>query len=111
GFLKDGAMFTTIDFPGGTDTTAVGINDAGQIVGSFSDGPPQPGVKTHGFLKDGATFTTIDVPGASSTEPRGINDAGQIVGIFDDAKGHHGFLATPVPAPPASLDSRFQIRK
>src|SRR5215472_13788155 len=38
GFLKDGATFTTIDVPGATGITlAFGINDAGQIVGVFSD--------------------------------------------------------------------------
>jgi probable HAF family extracellular repeat protein len=79
--------FTTIDLPGGTETFAHGINDAGQIVGSFGDATVQ-----HGFLKDGSTFTMIDVPGATGTEANGINSAGQIVGIFRDATGTHGFL-------------------
>src|SRR4051812_49847134 len=57
--------FMTIDVPGAFFfTLASGINDAGQIVGSFS---PSRFVGNHGFLYTGGSFTQIDVPGASST--------------------------------------------
>jgi hypothetical protein len=78
--------FTTIDVPGANFTQPKGINNAGQIVGEFSDA-----AGAHGFLKAGATFTTIDVPGADFTLASGINNAGQIVGEFLDS-GIHGFL-------------------
>jgi probable HAF family extracellular repeat protein len=69
--------FETIDAPGAVSGTgARGINDAGQIVGWFSDS-----VGVHGFLKDGDSFTVIDVPGAFSTVPTGINGHGQIVAL------------------------------
>ncbi len=38
-------VFTPLDVPGATDTIAFGINDAGQIVGFFSDATGR-----HGFL-------------------------------------------------------------
>jgi probable HAF family extracellular repeat protein len=79
--------FTTIDDPGATNTWAYGINDTGQIVGTFGNSPA-----AHGFVTDGATFTTIDVPGATRTYATGINNYGQIVGYFDDATGTHGFV-------------------
>src|SRR5262249_5110766 len=80
--------FTTIDVPGAVSTSASGINDAGQIVGSFSDA-----TRTHGLLKTGWTFTTMEVPDATVTQGNDINDAGQIVGFFTDSGGHdHGFL-------------------
>src|SRR5215510_9927254 len=44
--------FTTIDFPGSSGTIAKGINDAGQIVGSFNG-------DAHGFLASGGSFTQI----------------------------------------------------
>jgi probable HAF family extracellular repeat protein len=50
--------FTQIDVPGATITLARGINDAGQIVGSFSDS-----TGTHGFL---ATPTAAPVPEPST---------------------------------------------
>lgn len=44
-FLRDGADYTAIDFPGASATQAFGVNDAGYIVGQFSNAK---GV--HGFL-------------------------------------------------------------
>src|SRR6267378_2239255 len=79
--------FAIIDVPNASGTRAHGINDAGQIVGSFDDA-----TGTHGFLKDGATFVIFDVPGAFVTDPLAINNTGQIVGRFEDATGLHGFL-------------------
>jgi probable HAF family extracellular repeat protein len=96
-----GGSFTQIDVPGAIGlpitigTVASGINDAGQIVGSFSDSTGD-----HGFLDVGGSFTQIDVPGATSTDVFGINDAGQIVGRFFLNFGSHGFVATPVAAVP-----------
>ncbi len=87
--------FITIDVPGAIPR---GINNRGQIVGSYNG---------HGFLLDNGTFSTIDVPGenlgtserVSSTVAVGINDAGQIVGeysvVFVVPGGFpqaHGFL-------------------
>src|SRR5262252_6369492 len=47
--------FTTIDVPGAFDNGAYGINDSGQIVGSFDDA-----TGTHGFFLDvDGSFTTI----------------------------------------------------
>ena len=43
--------FTTLDVPEGNNTIAYGINDAGQIVGSFAGGNTVPGSSdVHGFL-------------------------------------------------------------
>ncbi len=90
GFLEFGGSFTTIDVPGASDTEALGINNAGQVVGSGYYGD----AGDHGFLESAGSFTTIDVPGASDTEAYGINDAGQVVGYYyEDASGQsHGFL-------------------
>ena len=45
GFLESGGTYTTLDAPTATlGTFARGINDAGQIVGSYRDS------KNHGFL-------------------------------------------------------------
>jgi probable HAF family extracellular repeat protein len=82
--------FTIIDVPGAFSTRPIGINDAGQIVGTFRDATGQ-----HGFLLSGGTFTTIDAPGAANdTEASGINAAGQIVGVLYDGTRGRGFLLT-----------------
>jgi hypothetical protein len=54
GFLYTGGSFTSIDVPGPVDTPAFGINNSGDIVGSFDDART-----THGFL---ATPTVCDGP-------------------------------------------------
>src|SRR6266436_3958946 len=81
--------FTQVDAPNATLTRALGINDAGQIVGDFRNS-----TGTHGFLDTGGSFTQLDVPGATTLPARGINDAGQIVGVFTNSTGTHGFLDT-----------------
>jgi probable HAF family extracellular repeat protein len=81
--------FTPIDVPGATFTNAFGINNRGQIVGSFFDA-----TGSHGFLNTDGTFTPIDVSGATFTFASGINNRGQIVGGFGNATGNHGFLNT-----------------
>jgi len=61
--------FTDIDVPGARGTHAFGINDSGQIVGSFNFG-------ALGFVDTGGGFTTIDVPGnLVGTDATGINKA------------------------------------
>jgi probable HAF family extracellular repeat protein len=77
--------YTQIDVPGELDTDCLGINTAGDIVGTYAAG--------YGFLLSGGTYTTIAYPGAESTTPFAINDKGQIVGYaeFSDAS-HVGFL-------------------
>src|SRR5437867_627205 len=80
--------FTTIDVPSAFRTIALGINNAGYVVGSFDDVNG-----THGFVRDtGGNFTTIDFPNASSTEAHGINDAGEVIGNFGDGTRFRGFV-------------------
>jgi len=84
--------FTTLDVPGGNNTATYGVNDAGQIVGSFAS---NSGTGVHGFLYSGGVFTQIDVPGGTYTEAFGINNAGQIVGWYQvDGSGQFGFVDT-----------------
>lgn len=66
--------FTTIDVPGARGSDATGLNDAGQIVGSFWDD-----LSIHAFLRSSdVTITTFDVPGAyHSTVANAINDVGR----------------------------------
>lgn len=79
--------FITIDVPDAQSTSVRGINDRGQIVGTFigSNGLP------HGFMNTDGHITTIDVPNlvgegnfrTVGTEAMGINNSGTIVGTFD----------------------------
>jgi hypothetical protein len=92
GFLLNGAVFTTIDDPLGFSTTLTGINNAGIIVGFYTDAS---GI-SHGFVDNGGVFLTIDDPlGTGGTEVEGINNNDQVVGFYIDGNGQvHGFLDT-----------------
>jgi uncharacterized membrane protein len=84
------ARASTLDFPGADQTSARGIDTAGNIVGWYdmsSGGQPQ----RHGFLLSGQVFSSIDFPGAIETEAWRINDQGEVVGRYKspaDGKNH-----------------------
>src|SRR5262249_46581748 len=90
GYIYDSSSTNTtlLVYPSSLNTQALGINNAGQVVG-FADVSDQ----RHGFVYSGGTFMTIDGPLAQGrTEAHGINDSGQIVGNFYDGTSSHGFL-------------------
>jgi uncharacterized membrane protein len=74
--------------------TARGINDRGEIVGTYIDA----GIR-HGFVFRDGVVTTIDPPGVSpdlnGAFATGINNCGTIVGTYGDTSGVvHGFSLT-----------------
>lgn len=67
-------------------TTVNGINDLGDIVGSYEN----PDFTFHGFLLSGGQFTTIDFPGIPTRffgGPFSINNARKIVGSTGGGNG------------------------
>jgi uncharacterized membrane protein len=89
GFLDDSGKFTTLSYPGSSGTQALGINDIGEIVGTYVD---SAGVQHAYFYKSGL-YTAIEIPGnIGDSHATGINGAGQIVGYFDSKEGTQGFL-------------------
>jgi|SRR5579864_6723537 len=92
GFLYAGGKTTAIKGPNCFSTSADGINNKGQIVGSCTVAG-EASVKTSGFLLDAAgTFSLFSAPGATSTFPRGIDDDGRVVGIFYTPVATESFL-------------------
>ncbi len=96
GFVLSRGQIFSIDVPDAVPdgTAANGINDSGQIVGSFigEDG------NSHGFLAEGSTFTTLDCVEGANTGVWGINSAGQIAGTCDVPGQRLGFIANRIPA-------------
>src|SRR6266851_2426158 len=83
--------FTSIDFPGGTLTTARGINNHGEIVGAYRVVPPR-----HALLIKAGQFIPLaptTVLGTNYSEAFKSNDRGSVVGQFIGDDGFtHGFL-------------------
>ena len=114
GFVWHDGDFKTIDVPGAVATFVLGINNRGQMVGSYIDAAGD----YHGFLRHrrGAVTTLPEFPGADprmgGTQPGGINDRGRIVGLAYDAQGgSRGFLVergelTPIDATPDAVFTR-----
>jgi uncharacterized membrane protein len=100
GFLWQSGSFisppTPINDPNNdpaSGTTVFGINDSGQIVGTYLDKVSH----RHGFFRDSqGIYTTLDAPTSPTfTVAEGINNSGAIVGWY--VKGNsvsHGFLLT-----------------
>jgi uncharacterized membrane protein len=107
--------FTSIDFPGGTLTTARGINNHGDIVGSYRVVPPR-----HALLIKGGNFIPLaptTVLGTNFSEAFKSNDRGDVVGDFIGDDGFtHGFLlsqgvVTTLDFPGASDTEAFGINE
>ena len=75
--------------PGGADYHPTGINDAGQVAGTFSiELSPHAFLYSGGQMKDlGALWGTY-----SYSDAEGINNAGQVVGEFDTGTASGAFL-------------------
>jgi hypothetical protein len=91
---------TTIQYPGSTSTAARGINNSGEIVGTYSCAAacvnPLTGetstAGTHGFLLQDGVYTRIDVAVGTATTPRGISEQGAVIGHYNVGAVTHGFV-------------------
>lgn len=63
---------------GGLSSTALGINNAGQLVGSYTDGT---GVK--GYVLTGTFYDTFSYPGSIRTFGRALNNTGLVTGYAE----------------------------
>ena len=99
GFLKTKAgVFTTLDVPfaGATGTEARGINEDGDIVGTYVQTSGPDGA----FLLHEGVYTRININGTTSVDAYGINEEGDIVGSYTKCQTSgefptcedHGFL-------------------
>ena len=112
---------TVLNYPGATSTQARGINDPGEIVGTFvcaaaCTNPLTAEVSTagtHGFLLQNGMYTRLDVPGGSQTIARGISSPGTVVGQYSASGVTHAFTYSildgtftyPIDVPTALFDN------
>jgi len=96
------SSYTYSNYPGATGSEFIGINDAGQISGSYTTT-----TGNFGFSLSSGTYTPINVPGAvqstegnssyilnagGGTEVTGINNSGVIVGTWLSTSADDAFL-------------------
>jgi len=83
--------FCNIDYPSGYGTRARGINDLGQIVGSYYD----QNYNLHALLIQNGTFIPLaptTILGTEYSDAYKINNRGDVVGEVCDDVACHGFL-------------------
>lgn len=103
GFLFSGGALTQIDVPGARSTYASGVNNSGEVVGTYIDMFDVE--KAYVRYADG-TFTQIDAPNAAGIAAVRINDRSDIVGMFNDAGGKFsGFVWNQPSGSPMTLPS------
>jgi uncharacterized membrane protein len=92
----DGSTITELVDPNevgtgpGAGTSCYGINNAGEVIGTYS-----AAAFGNGFIYSGGTYTDIVFPGATAgTSAYGLNNVGQVVGSYADNTGQFGFLYT-----------------
>ena len=120
-FVATNGNINTINVPGFFVNDALGINNMGQIVGSYLESSPG-NIAWQGFIDNNGSFTSVNVPGADATQVFGINNRGQVVGASSDysinksigfiyTKGHF----TPINVPeayatvPLDINDRGQV--
>jgi probable HAF family extracellular repeat protein len=120
GFLFSKGVLTTLDFPGASQTQALGINESGTVVG-FWDLLDADGfeIAEHGFTWKNGAFTEVNFPGAADTFLAGINARGDLVGGWDPGLSSnvgHGLACSKkqcfsfdVPFPGSTLTNAFDI--
>lgn len=119
GFLYSGGTYTILSAPGSFSTTAISVNDKGQIIGTFNNSngtfsylysggvyttlsvpTPPIGIDNQGqivgtnYLYSGGTYTSLSVPGSFSTTANAVNENGQIIGTYTDNSGTKYFQYT-----------------
>lgn len=93
-YSQQNGVFTNINAllpPTSQNSQAVGINNAGAIVGFYLP------ISTTSieFLDQNGVISTIDPFGSTFTQALGINSLGEIVGFYVDANGvQHGYIDT-----------------
>jgi uncharacterized membrane protein len=82
-FLFSDGEFTPFELPDSVETTALGINERGDIVGRNDDIDDDMTRRRHGYiLKRHGAYETFDLPDAITTSAIDINARGDIVGFI-----------------------------
>jgi uncharacterized membrane protein len=91
GFLFHEGAYSKIDYPGAVSTEARGINNAGDLTGTYSDAAG----RSFGFVLKGGTYHQIHVPNSSLTDVYQVQDNGVVMvgdAVPNSDRLQHGFL-------------------
>jgi uncharacterized membrane protein len=85
--------FGLVDFPRSPDSTALGLNTRGDIVGFYGPNVPLYEGTEQSYVLEGNNFQELTYPGAAYTGALGINKSRKIVGWYTNpGDNSHSFL-------------------
>ena len=93
GFFLHEGTFHLIDFPGAVATRVRGVNNAGDVTGSYVDG----GGVVHGFIRKDGEFKHVQVNNSAATDVYGSKDNGEVMvgdAVLNPDLSTHGFIKT-----------------
>jgi uncharacterized membrane protein len=89
GFLYSATSYSLVNFPSSfpSNSAAAGINNAGNIVGTYEylsscSSPPYPCFAETGFIFTGNNFEAFNYPNSFNTWLNGINNKSDLVGYY-----------------------------
>jgi hypothetical protein len=122
GFVWQGGMLQTVDYPGAVNTILGGINDQGVAIGYYGDGTTNHTVT---YAVSNATWSALpDIAGYSQNDGYCINNDGMAVGnafgsgtsaawIWDPGTSAYTFFEVPGAAPyttsPSCINDKNQV--
>jgi hypothetical protein len=89
GFVLNGGKYTTVDYPGAPGSALSGINDLGEMSGTYcSDAACDTSATLHSFvLSRHGVFTSFDPPGSTSSGTSTVSLLGAVVGNYATSGG------------------------
>ena len=92
GFIKEYGTYTTVDFPGASNTLPDGISNTGVLQGQVLTAAPA--YAAEGFIATpGGVFETVNYPGQTMTTLVGINGRGDVCGFYQEDANPNVWIA------------------
>jgi hypothetical protein len=86
GFFYSRGRFTTYNVPGASETSVLGVNDAGDFVGWYVNGHT-----AHAYISLGGNLTDIHLNGTRLVIPAQLNSSNAVSGFYYTGSVIHGF--------------------
>jgi probable HAF family extracellular repeat protein len=92
GYSYARGKFQVISVPGAANTEPHGINDRGEVVGTYTTPGGLEEREQKGFIYEDGQVTVLTAPGGGAVTPNDVNNSGEVVGTYVVDGQSHGFI-------------------